>query len=107
MIVLQLIEMAASAFILGVMAYMFVWGMHNFELTADTIMPWADQQETFLQKMISCPVCFSVQATIALSSLHCLAFEFGLWRWAVICALGCLVALWLIRDLNPLDRVKQ
>jgi len=82
-----------SSLVLGSMAYMVVWGMHNFELTLDTIMVWADQQESFLQKLISCPVCLGVQVVLVLSSLHCLAFGMGLWTWVAITLLACLVAL--------------
>jgi 4-hydroxy-3-methylbut-2-en-1-yl diphosphate synthase IspG/GcpE len=94
-----------SAIIIGSMSYMVVWGMHNFELTVNTIMMWADRQETFLQKMISCPVCLSVQSTIALTSLHCLAFNLGLWTWMCVAILGCLVALALIKT-DPLMNSK-
>lgn len=102
-----LAEILISSLIIGVMAYTIVWGLHNFELTADTIMPWADKQETFLQKMISCPVCLSVQLSVALSSLHCLAFGLGLWRWAALSVLSCFIALWLVRSPDPLERVKD
>jgi len=94
-----------SSLVLGSMAYMVVWGVHNFELTVDTIMVWADQQESFLQKLISCPVCFSVQVVLALSSLHCLAFGMGLWTWVAITLLACLVAL-LMGRLDPLTEKK-
>jgi len=96
-------SVALSALMVGPMAYMTVWGMHNFELTSDTIMSWADRQETFLQKMISCPLCFTVQVSVALSSLHCIAFGMGLWRWIGITLLSTMFALWLVRVLNPLD----
>jgi hypothetical protein len=105
--ILNLTEIIVSSIIIGAMAYMIVWSLHNFELTADTIMPWADRQETFLQKMISCPICLSVQASVALSSLHSLAFGIGLWRWAIICVLSCFMALWLTRSVDPLDKVKE
>lgn len=97
---------ALSAISIGSMSYMVVWGMHNFELTVDTIMVWADRQETFLQKMISCPVCLGVQSTIALTSLHCLAFKLGLWTWICVALLGCLVALVLIKKIDPLTDSK-
>lgn len=103
---LQMIELALSAVLVGAMTYMLVWGLHNFEITADSIMPWADKQETFFQKMISCMSCLSVQLAVALSSLHCLAFGMGLWRWAGITVLSSLVSLWLGRALIPLDRVR-
>lgn len=92
-----------SALLIGPMTYMVVWGLHNFELTADTIMVWADKQETFFQKMISCANCLAVQTAVALSSLHCLAFGLGLWRWIGITLLSTLFALWLVRAINPLD----
>ena len=80
---------------------MAVWGMHNFEITVDTIMAWADRQESFLQKMISCPICFGVQMTLALTSMHCLVFGLGLWSWVSISLLGSLTALVMTR-LDPL-----
>jgi hypothetical protein len=80
---------------------MAVWGMHNFEITVDTIMAWADRQESFLQKMISCPICFGVQMTLALTSMHCLVFGLGLWSWVSISLLGSLTALLMTR-LDPL-----
>lgn len=104
---LLLVEIVISSLILGLAAYVMVWGLHNFQLTADTIMPWADKQETFLQKMISCPVCLSVQLSVALSSLHCLAFNVGLWRWAIICLISCFTALWLVRSVDPLEKVRE
>lgn len=91
-----------SAAMLGCMTYMVVWGMHNFELTVDTVMAWADKQETFLQKMISCPVCFGTQVALALSALHCVVFKLGLWSWVAIALSTCLMALWMIRKLDPL-----
>lgn len=97
------LSVAFSAFLLGAVTYVMVWGLHNFELTSDTIMIWADKQETFLQKMISCPVCLTVQLSVATSSLHCLAFGFGLWRWILLTALTCLMALWLVRTRDPLS----
>jgi hypothetical protein len=75
--------------------------MHNFEITVDTIMAWADRQESFLQKMISCPICFGVQMTLALTSMHCLVFGLGLWSWVSISLLGSLTALLMTR-LDPL-----
>ena len=90
-----------SSLVLGFMAYMIVWGVHNFELTVNTIMVWADQQESFLQKLISCSVCFSVQVVLGLSSLHCLVFGMGLWTWVAITLLSCLVTLLMVR-LDPL-----
>lgn len=97
------IQAVLTALVLGSCAYMAVWGLHNFEITVDTIMQWADRQETFLQKMVSCPICLSVQVSVALGSLHCIMFGIGLWRWAAICLLTCLVALILVRKLKPLD----
>lgn len=93
-----------SALIIGSITYVVVWGIHNFELTLDTIMAWADRQETFLQKAISCPVCLTTHTSVALSSLHCIAFGIGLWRWIGITLLSTLLALWMVRVLNPLDR---
>jgi hypothetical protein len=90
-----------SSVVLGSMSYMAVWGMHNFEITVDTIMAWADRQESFLQKMISCPICFGVQMTLALTSMHCLVFGLGLWSWVSISLLGSLTALVMTR-LDPL-----
>jgi|LakMenE18May11ns_1017448.scaffolds.fasta_scaffold9953183_5 hypothetical protein len=90
-----------SSVVLGSMSYMAVWGMHNFEITVDTIMAWADRQESFLQKMISCPICFGVQMTLALTSMHCLVFGLGLWSWVSISLLGSLTALLMTR-LDPL-----
>lgn len=90
-----------SSVVLGSMSYMAVWGMHNFEITVDTIMAWADKQESFLQKMISCPICLGVQMTLALTSMHCLVFGLGLWSWVSISLLGSLTALLMTR-LNPL-----
>jgi hypothetical protein len=100
-----ILTVSLSSLVLGSMAYMVVWGIHNFELTVDTIMVWADRQESFLQKLISCPVCFGVQVVLALSSLHCLAFGMGLWTWVAITLLACLVALFMGR-LDPLTEKK-
>jgi len=97
-----ILTVALSAISIGVMSYMIVWGVHNFELTVNTIMVWADQQETFLQKMISCSVCLAVQSTLALTSLHCLVFKLGLWTWICTTLIACLVALVLIKRINPL-----
>lgn len=102
-----LINVVFSALVIGCMTYMVVWGMHNFELTLDTIMAWADQQETFLQKLISCPVCFGTQVAIALSALHCIVFHVGLWSWVTISLSSCLVALILIRKLDPLTESEK
>jgi hypothetical protein len=96
-------EAALAALLLGSCTYMVVWGLHNFDITVDTVMQWADRQDTFLQKMISCPVCLSIQVGVALSSLTCLAFGIGLWRWAATTLLTCLVALVFLRKLKPLD----
>lgn len=90
-----------SSLVLGSMSYMAVWGMHNFEITVDTIMMWADRQESFLQKMISCPICFGVQVTLALAAMHCLVFGLGLWSWVAISMLGSLTVL-LLNRLDPL-----
>ena len=98
-----ILEAVLAALLLGPCAYMAVWGMHNFEITVDTIMQWADRQDTFLQKMVSCPVCLSVQASMAMSSITCLAFGIGLWRWAAITLLTCLVSLLLTLKIKPLD----
>lgn len=97
----------ASPLILGSMAYMIVWGMHNFDVTSDTIMAWADKQDTFLQKMISCPMCLGTQVSVALTSLHCLAFGLGLWTWTAISILSCLVTLTLLRRVEPLTERKH
>ena len=96
-----------SAAMIGSMTYMVVWAMHNFELTVDTIMAWADQQNTFLQKMISCPVCFGTQVAVALSALHCVVFKLGLWSWISIALLSCLAALILIRKLDVLTESSE
>lgn len=103
MLIDYLIGVASSSLLLGPMVYMVVWGLHNFDLTVDTIMVWADKQESFLQKMISCSTCLTVQVTLVLTSLHCLAFGLGLWRWVGICLLTSLLALWLLRTITPLD----
>lgn len=95
-----------SSLIIGCMAYMVVWGMHNFDLTLDTVMAWADQQETFLQKLVSCPVCFGTQVSVALSSLHCVVFHLGLWTWVCLSLMSCLVALVFIKKLDPLTEEK-
>jgi len=95
----------SSSLLLGSTAYMIVWGVHNFEITADTVMAWADKQESFLQKLISCPMCFSVQTVLVLSSIHCLTFTLGLWTWIIITLLACLVALFAVR-VDPLTEKK-
>lgn len=100
----HLITVVFSAVVLGCMTYMVVWGMHNFEITVNTIMPWADKQNTFLQKLVSCEMCLSVQASIALTTAHCLVFKLGLWSWIIICILSCLIALFLIRKIQPLNQ---
>jgi hypothetical protein len=100
-----IITVSLSSLFIGFMAYMVVWGMHNFELTVDTIMAWADQQDSFLQKLISCPVCFGVQVVLVLSSIHCLTFNLGLWTWIGITLLACFVALFMVR-LDPLTEKK-
>lgn len=96
-----------SSLLIGCMTYMAVWGLHNFELTMDTVMVWADKQETFLQKMISCPVCLGTQTAVALSSLHCIAFKLGLWSWVAITLLSCLTGLFMIRKLDILTESNE
>ena len=103
MIIEYIIGVVSSTILLGPMVYMMVWGLHNFDLTVDTVMVWADKQESFLQKMISCSTCLTVQVTMLLCSGHCLAFGIGLWRWIGICLLTSLLALWLARTITPLD----
>lgn len=98
-----LLTVVFSSLVLGSVSYMIVWGMHNFEITVNAIMSWADRQDTFLQKMISCPVCFGTQVGVALSSLHCLAFSLGLWRWLLITALTVMFTLLFVNKLKPLD----
>ena len=95
-----------SAAMLGAVAYMVVWGLHNFDITVDTIMAWADQQNTFLQKMISCPMCLTVQTSMALSAMHCFAFGMGLWTWVLLSLGSCLMALFLLRKLSLLEEPK-
>ena len=97
---------AFSALIVGCMSYMIVWGMHNFEITMDTIMVWADKQETFLQKLVSCPMCFGTQVSLALSAVHCIVFGLGVWSWLTIALCSCLVTLILVRRLDPLTESK-
>lgn len=99
----MLFTIVLSALVLGSASYMIVWGMHNFELTVNAIMSWADKQESFLQKMISCPVCLGTQVSVALSSLHCLAFSLGLWRWLLITSLTVMFTLLFVNKLKPLD----
>lgn len=97
-----LFSVLLSSAVLGCMAYMTVWGMHNFDITVNSIMVWADQQETFLQKMVSCPMCLTVQASMALSAFHCLAFGRGLWTWVLLSLGSSLVGLFLLRKLDIL-----
>lgn len=100
------VTVALSSLVIGTMAYMVVWGLHNFDITVDTIMAWADQQNTFLQKLISCPMCCSVQLAVALTTLHCLTFNLGLWTWVATTLLSCFLALLLVIRLHPLDEPK-
>jgi len=81
------IDIMFSGIVLGVVAYGIVWAFHNFEILVDTVMVWADKQETFLQKMISCNVCLTAQVSTALSAVHCLVFDRGLWTWFLLS--GC------------------
>lgn len=99
----DLFTVLLSSVALGGVSYMIVWGVHNFEITVNAIMSWADKQESFLQKLISCPLCFGTQVAVATSSLHCLAFSLGLWRWVLITCLTVLCTLLLVHKLKPLD----
>ena len=106
MIIDWTITTVLSALVIGGMTYTLVWGMHNFDITVNTIMSWADKQETFLQTLISCPVCFSVQISLLLSTLQCAVFGLGLWTWVAVSLLSCLASLFLIRAVDPLAERK-
>lgn len=107
MIVSWTINTVLSALIIGGMTYTIVWGMNNFDITVNTIMSWADKQETFLQTLISCPVCFSVHISLLLSTLQCAVFGLGLWTWIAVSLLSCLSSLFLIRVVDPLAERKE
>ena len=107
MIIDWTVTIVLSALVIGGMTYTIVWGMHNFDITVNTIMSWADKQETFLQTLISCPVCFSVQISLLLSTLQCVVFGLGLWTWAAVSLLSCLASLFLLRAVDPLAERKE
>ena len=92
-----------SGILLGVVAYAIVWGLHNFDLFVNTIMLWADKQETFFQKMISCEVCLTVQVSAALAATHCLIFGAGLWSWLMLTGLTFVFGLSLNRKVGSLN----
>lgn len=82
--------------LLAGMAYAGVWTLHNIDLTRDTIMPWADKQETFLQKMISCHYCAGFQLLMVLTTTGCVAAKLGLATW-----LFYLLGAWMVFLIMP------
>ena len=91
------IDVMTSGILLGIVTYAIVWGMHNFDIFVDTVMAWADRQETFLQKAISCEVCLTVHVAMSLSAAHCWIFDRGLWTWAMLTAVAFVSGLSLHR----------
>ena len=101
------LELLVTGLVLGLTAYAIVWSLHNLSIFVDTVMAWADRQETFLQKMVSCETCLSVQVSMALAAIQCLAFHKGLWTWLVLTAVTYACALAISRKLALLDEPKD
>ena len=97
------VDIMFSGILLGVVAYAVVWGLHNLELFANTIMVWADKQETFFQKMISCEPCLTTQVSMALAAIHCMIFGGGLWSWLLLTAVTFVFGLSLNRKAGLLN----
>ena len=100
-------EILFSGLVLGLATYTVVWSLHNLSIFVDTVMAWADRQETFLQRMVSCEACLMVQVSMALAAAQCLAFHRGLWTWLVMTAAIYAFAMAISRRLNLLDEPKE
>lgn len=100
-------DILISGLMLGVVAYAVVWSLHNLSIFVDTVMAWADPQETFLQRMVSCESCLTAQVSMALAAAQCLAFHRGLWTWFVMTVAIYACAMAVNRRLGLLDEVKR
>jgi hypothetical protein len=100
-------EILLSGLVLGLAAYAIVWSLHNLSIFVDTVMAWADRQETFLQRMVSCESCLTVQVSMALAAAQCLAFHRGLWTWLVMTAAIYACAMAVNRKVGLLDEPKE
>jgi hypothetical protein len=100
-------EILLSGLVLGLAAYAIVWSLHNLSIFVDTVMAWADRQETFLQRMVSCESCLTAQVSMALAAAQCLAFHRGLWTWLVMTSAIYACAMAVSRRFGLLDEVKR